>query len=358
MVFVKKVACFASLVLTALPIYAQVPCSQILQYAQVRYSDGSVMDIVEQLSSCIKTTGSVGFTKEEEIRAQKLITLSQIFSDNVPEAEESMRTLLDIDPEHQLDPLLDPKEIFYLYNKFRTKPIYRIRVTVGYNRTEINSIESFGVENLLKDTEDREGGSTFIGKIEIEKAILDRIEIAVGLQGTTRSFNLRNPVYNYSEYELTENQLWAEAPLTCRFLFSIHKKAQPYIFGGWQPGFLLSSQISGSRQGGTVVNISDQDLIATEQRNRFNHQAFGGLGIRFRSRNRRGFFFTEVLYQRYLANIVNADQRYLASQDLPFRLGYVDDDFNLQGLQFNTGLIFSVYKPKKLKKYRKYEYNE
>ena len=358
MIFAKKVAYFALLLFTLLPIYAQIPCSQVLQQAQLRYSDGSILGILSQLSSCLETPARTGFTKEEEIRAQKLITLSQIFSDNVPAAEEEMRTLLDIDPEHQLDPVLDPKEIFYLYNKFRTKPIYRIRLTVGYNRTEINNIRSFGVENLLQDAEEQEGGTTFIGKIEIEKAILNRIELAVGLQGTTRSFELRNGLYDYSEYELSESQLWAEVPLTCRFLFNIRKRAQPYIFGGWQPGILLSSQISGLRQGGTVINISDQDLIATEQRNRLNYQAFGGLGIRFRSRNRKSFFFTEILYQRYLTNIVNADQRYLASQDLSFRLGYVDNDFNLHGLQFNTGLIFSVYKPKKLRKYRKYDYNE
>jgi hypothetical protein len=67
-------------------------------------------------------------------------------------ADDNMVQLLKADPEHAYDIIADPAEFIFLYNKFRTKPIFRVGVTVSNSITSTNVIRSFNSNPILKDT--------------------------------------------------------------------------------------------------------------------------------------------------------------------------------------------------------------
>ena len=337
----------------AFSLLAQIPCTQVLQQAQATYESGVIVQIPEQLAPCIEEKG---FTKEEEIRAKKLNTLVHIFSDSVSASESAMITFLRADPEHQLDPVSDPREFFYLYSKFRTKPIYRIRISVGGNYTLINTSTAFGVENLTSNLEDPQTGIHFTAKAEIEKEFFDRIEISTGIQGSFRNFGLNNnvlPLGDYAKYQLSESQLSLDIPLSLRFLFLVRKRVQPYVGVGWAPSFLLTSTLKGDREAGQTINLTGENLLSKGLRKFVNYYAFTNVGFRYRFAHRKSFLFAEVSYQQILNNMSNPENRYSDEiQELPFRFAYVDNDFSLSMFQVNVGLILSVYRPKKLNKYK------
>ncbi len=86
-------------------------------------------------------------SKEEKIRARKLLTKVYIFLDEEAKAEIAMVGLLKADPEHNLDQQLDPKELFFLMDHFRTDPIFRIAIKVGVNSSIVNSFGTYSTTN-------------------------------------------------------------------------------------------------------------------------------------------------------------------------------------------------------------------
>ena len=348
--FVRR-SIVAALLLQGSLLSAQ-PCTQVLQQAQSIYENGEIASIPEQISPCLEKSG---FTKEEEIRAKKLNTLVHIFMDSVSASEEAMVSFLLTDPEHQLDPSSDPKELFYLYNKFRTKPIFRLRISMGANYTLVNTSTFYGVENLLSNLENTENGFHFIFKGEVEKELFDHVEISAGAQFSWRNFGLNNtvlPLGDYAKYKLSETQFSVDIPLVLRFLFFTKSRFQPYLSLGWAPSLLLTSTLSGDREAGQTINLTGENLLSNGLRKFINYSALAGVGFRLRLPGRKTFFFTEISYQQILNNMSNPNNRYSDEiHELPFRFAYVDNDFSLRVIHLNLGMIFSVYNPKKLKKY-------
>ena len=326
-------------------------CRGTLEVTQTMYGNGDVVGIPNLLYGCLQQKGA--FTKEEKVRAQKLITLAYIFNDDVVQSEQSLEALLRTDPVYELDPVADPKELFYLYHKFRTDPIFRIRVYAGGNYTMFNQVSRYGVENIGTAAEEAQSGIRGYAGASFDKEFFDQLELSVGLQLEFREYSLTNQLYDYSSYQLSETQLSVSAPLYARYLFGTARRVHPYLTIGWVPNFVFASNLTGSREGNTVVNIESQNLLKEGIRNPFTHAAIGGLGLRFLSRNKKGFLFLEALYYHGLTTPTNANNRFNTSQDISFRLGYIDDTFTLNGAQLSVGYIISLYKPKKLRRFRK-----
>ena len=330
-------------------------CSQLLSQMEDQYEAGSLLSIPEKMARCFHRAGGGGFTKEERIRAQRLTILSHIFTDDMERSEDSMEDLLHMDPEHVFSDATDPKEVFYLYDKFRTTPIYRFRFYLMGNYSVVNSLHSYGVENTESNSEKMTGNVLGGLGASVEKEFFNFMELVAGVRGASRSFSLRNDLYQYSYYELTETQLLVDVPLEVRFFLAPNNRRatfQPYLQTGWIPSFLLSSSLSGVRQGGGVVNLGTLSFLSEGKRHLFTHSFSFGAGFKYRLKNRRNFLIFDVSYARGNTNLVRQKNRYLGNQDLYFRLGYVDNNFSLNALQMSVGVVFSVYDPKKLRKYR------
>lgn len=353
-IFDKVVLALLMLFLVPGVCWAQtVQCTQKLNEAGILYDEGRLLEVLDKLeeANCMRN----GFTKEQLTRAYRLQALVYIFMDDEPNAEDAIVKLLLVDPEHPLD-ASDPAELHYLYNKYRSKPIFRLGGFLGVNSTSVNSLSEyttssqFGNNKISKSFSPSQG---FHVGATIEYMPIENLELIFRLKFSRRSYVVGNEIITQDETldasdfkisGLSETMDWISTPLAVRYNFPL-KKVEPYVIAGASFDYLLASSISGSREGGAPVDVSGHDMLALDMREKVNWTTFFGGGVKFEFQRIHSFFL-EATYGLGGVNIVNGANRY-ASQELIWNIGYVDDDMTINGIDFSAGMIFSIYKPKK-----------
>ncbi|MFY0608257.1 MAG: PorT family protein [Cyclobacteriaceae bacterium] len=357
--------------------YAQ-NCTQKLNQAEDEYEAGRLIGIPQLLEGCLDN-----FSQEEEVRARKLLTQVYIFTDQEAKAEVALVELLKTEPEHRLDPQVDPAEMFFLYNQYRTRPIFRVGIRVGVNSSSPRLINEYAVFNN-EESKPFYNGKTLDGETSQSVALTDstsatyvpRSGLGIGFNGEIlierhfgKGFELGlGPQFRFSQYHLdsylleqlgeegTNRQMYLRAPLIARYTYGYENRDQkflPYAFVGFSFDYLLSANYSqAARFGGTAytleANSSDKDLKAAEQVNSINYSLLGGLGVKIRAKTH--FITIEARYDNSLRNYINGENRYLNKTSL-FDLGFVESDLSLDFWSFTVGYTISIYSPKKLKEY-------
>lgn len=345
-----------------------------LSQAEDDFERGNLAGIPERLRAGIENNG---FSKEEEIRVHRLLTMVHLFSDNEPAAEEELMKLLKADPEHPINELTDPEEFKYLYRKFRTKPIFRIAGTFGVNQTRVNAMDLFATTDLTNNPSGAiESGELPAAKIGIQLGVtIERefgfkgLEASFGVMYTQKNHTIEDDIIDgintsnestendnstpvaFSKLTFTDAATYLDIPLSFRYNIDLQKKAIPYVFAGIEANLLLSaSRKDGSRTGAQSISAGLQDLKVSEERNSTNYALIGGIGLKYRVKTH--FLKFELKYSNGMTNVINPENRYV-NQTTVFRLAHVDNNQSLNVVSFNLGYIRSIYNPKKLKKYRK-----
>lgn len=347
-------------------VYAQ-NCTQKLVQAERDYEAGRLASIPNLIAGCLDDK-TQGFSKEEKIRAYKLLTLVYIFTDDEPNAELALVNLLKEDPEHLLLESTDPAELFYLYRQFQTDPIFRIGVRFGVNTTFPSVMETFtasGSPNERKFYNGGEGSGEltdlqgalpigFWGEVTYERHLGLGFEIIGGLQGRISSYDVDNFFTNEGDQfssVVTNNQLYGRVPIYGRYTYKYPRRTglKPYAFLGASVDYLLTANYTNaSRDGGAQFTLSaDDDLKQFDQVNDLNVSIFGGIGVKIPAKTH--FLTFEVRYDNSLFNYINAENRY-ANQSVLFDLGHVEDNLTLNVLSVSVGYIRSIYNPKKKQK--------
>lgn len=332
---------------------AVAQCTQSLNRAEDEYEKGRLLDIPSMLSFCLQRNG---FSKEEKIRAYKLLTKVYIFSDQEKQAEESLINLLRSDPEHQLNNLFDPAELFYLYEKFRVTPIFRIGAKLGVNFSMPNAFDNFSAFSASGDLRKYSSQLGISGELSIERHIINGLEIGTGLQFSASRFSV-DEIFEDTGIvtSINETQTWIKVPVLARYnLFydDRRKSVLPYAFGGASVNFLVEARFADSeRQGGTQRSINGYDLLEENERKSINYSLFFGGGVKIRS-NKVHFFTVETRYELGLLNYVNSENRYVSNASVN-GLAYVPDNLSLNYLSFSLGYTRSIYNPTKKRKANK-----
>ena len=102
-------------------------CVQTLRHAQSTYENGRLHELPAMLKGCLEN----GFNTEERRQAYKLLVQSYIYLEEPEKADEAMLSLLSTDHFFKTNEDVDPAEFVALYNRFRTKPLFRFGVTMG-----------------------------------------------------------------------------------------------------------------------------------------------------------------------------------------------------------------------------------
>ncbi|MEM9326402.1 MAG: outer membrane beta-barrel protein [Bacteroidota bacterium] len=351
----------AILALTVISASAQT-CSQRLVQAERDYENGRLQSIPDNIGDCFGRRDG-DFSKEERIRAYRLLTLVHIFTDNEPEAERSLISLLRVDPEHQLDERVDPAELRLLYNQFQTRPIFRIGFRAGINTSFPQVMDSFtasdanfdnkfyngrgGVENQDAAGVRRIG---FNGEVTYEQYFKAGLEGVAGLQVRASSYDVDNffndPFFNNN---ITNSQVYARLPIMARYTLNYDKRGgfQPYGLIGLSYDFLISARyVNATRRGGSQFTLADNvDLLASNQVNRHNASFIAGIGLRFPVQTH--FLTAEFRYEKSFFNYIDEDNRY-SNQSINFDLGHVEDNLRLDFLSLTIGYTLSIYNPKRL----------
>ncbi len=128
--------------------YAQISsCAQTLRLAQSTYEQGRLHELPGLLESCLKNSGTSGFTKDERVRAYKLLAMAYVYLEEPEKADDAMLNLLRTDPYFKPNPDVDPAEFIGLFSTFRTTPIYRLGLRLGGNATQPNLMSSNNVSS-------------------------------------------------------------------------------------------------------------------------------------------------------------------------------------------------------------------
>ena len=336
--------------------YAQ-SCSQNLTQAEREYEAGRLANIPRLIEGCLNGSQGQGFTKEEKIRAYKLLTLVHIFTDNEPDADRSLEALLKADPEHELDERVDPAELTYLYNQFQTKPIFRLSLRLGSNTTFPNVFQDFTAANETLENKEYNSSARkfgFFAELAYEKYWKYGIEGVAGVQYRLSSYVVDNTfktpltinaTYNSS---VTNSQSYLRVPLMIRYTYNYSKRSgvKPYIFIGGSLDYLLTAQYTeATRQGGTQFSLSE-NLDLGDQVNDFNFSFTGGIGLKLPYQTH--FLTIEARYDKSFVNYIRSENRY-NNQTVLFDIGHVEDNLTLDFVTFSVGWIQSIYNPKRLK---------
>ncbi|MFY0599044.1 MAG: PorT family protein [Cyclobacteriaceae bacterium] len=371
-------------------------CSQRLSQLERDYEAGKLLRIPEEVEKLLKNEDDDSgykckLSKEEQVRAKKLLTKTYIFTDEEIKSEEALVDLLKTDPEHFLDKQVDPRELFFLMDQFQTDPIIRVALKVGVNTTFVNVIESFGTGPLGEGISYDKfyNGRTKSGDPDFEQIVPGNEQPSEFPAPSTRSFGfsvelmaerhikygievglgaqIRVSNYNIDAYIVDENtwtsatnkQVYFRTPLLVRYnlFYNKHKsdpakyRLKPYAFAGISADFLMSAQyVDASRSGGTSFTLDDNnDLTAKEQVNEFDYSIFFGFGVKYRIATH--YLTADIRYDNARNNYINGDNRY-ANKSSVFDSGFVEDNLSLNVVSFNVGFTYSIYSPKKLKEYR------
>ena len=307
-----------------------------------------------------------GFTKEERIRAHRLLTLVHLYSDNEPAAEVELIELLKSDPEHPINPLTDSEEFQYLYSKFRTKPIFRIAINGGLNRTQVSTLQAFGTRDAFDTNETISAGIGIQYGVAIERELFFRgFELSLGGLLSTKKYSSTNQIIlgeyieetesrassPFSELSQTESMSFLDISLIARYNVNIDgANFVPFIYGGIEANLMLNaSRKEATRSGAQTISAADQPLFDTNERNKQNYSIIGGVGFKYKVKT--NFLKFELKYAKGQTNVVNPENRY-ANETTIFRLAQVDDNQSLDVISANIGYVISIYNPKKLKKFR------
>ena len=359
--------------------------TQKLLIAERDYDAGRLVNIVDNISGGFeKSLGENGYTREEKIRALKLITKVYIFMDNEPKSDEYMIKLLRADKEHNLDPKVDPAELYDLYRKFRSQPIFRIGLRVGVNKSYPNIINTFGTGNTGIVSKIYNGvgespneasvnggsGTGFFINAMAERYLNWGLEVGLGLEFRNSQYSVDNyitygdslQVNGISEIAqfavlstmVTHQQSFFRVPLLLRYNFKYDSDNSfvPYIAAGTSYDYLLDAKyLEGNRTGGTEykfdsdLSLKDLDLIAKN-----NFSVFACLGLKMRIKTH--FLTLEAKFNKALLNYINPNNRWSNNPLSTYDLAFVEDDFSLDILSFSFGYTYSIYNPQKLKEFK------
>ena len=359
--------------------------TQKLLIAERDYDAGRLVNIVDNISGGFeKSLGEKGYTREEKIRALKLITKVYIFMDNEPKSDEYMIKLLRADKEHNLDPKVDPAELYDLYRKFRSQPIFRIGLRVGVNKSYPNIINTFGTGNTGIVSKIYNGvgespneasvnggsGTGFFINAMAERYLDWGLEVGLGLEFRNSQYSVDNyitygdslQVNGISEIAqfavlstmVTHQQSFFRVPLLLRYNFKYDSDNSfvPYIAAGASYDYLLDAKyLEGNRTGGTEykfdsdLSLKDLDLIAKN-----NFSVFACLGLKMRVKTH--FLTLEAKFNKALLNYINPNNRWSNNPLSTYDLAFVEDDFSLDMLSFSFGYTYSIYNPQKLKEFK------
>ena len=343
------------------------------------------MNIVDNISGGFeKSLGENGYTREEKIRALKLITKVYIFMDNEPKSDEYMIKLLRADKEHNLDPKVDPAELYDLYRKFRSQPIFRIGLRVGVNKSYPNIINTFGTGNTGIVSKIYNGvgespneasvnggsGTGFFINAMAERYLNWGLEVGLGLEFRNSQYSVDNYITYGDSLQVngiaeiaqfavlstmvTHQQSFFRVPLLLRYNFKYDSDNSfvPYIAAGASYDYLLDAKyLDGNRTGGTEykfdsdLSLKDLDLIAKN-----NFSVFACLGLKMRVKTH--FLTLEAKFNKALLNYINPNNRWSNNPLSTYDLAFVEDDFSLDMLSFSFGYTYSIYNPQKLKEFK------
>lgn len=333
-------------------------CAQKLSEAEDKFDQGKFYEIPDLLSICINN----GFSREERIRAYRLLTITYLYLDYPSKADDSYLELLKLSPEFDINEESDPRELINHHQKFTTRPFVYLMAKGGANSTYYNAIFDISMVNSTPGSQDVRPLVGYNLGLGAEFTLYKNLHLGTELLLTQKSFEYSNEYFqtrkagNEQEfYQVsTLRQFYTGVEIPVYLKYSFYKpKISPFIYFGASPSFLLAARFQNMNR---VIQAEDEnnreiaDIDIYEFRRKFNYALLGGVGVKYKIGI--NYLTLEMRYQTSMFDYVDPKDRWNSSsaksKSLKYPLGYVDDYFKLSNVSVMAGFVYPLYKPRKI----------
>jgi len=326
-------------------------CTQTLRNAQRAYDEGRIAEIPNILNICLKK----GFSRDEKIKAYRLLTLSYLYQYEGISAEKTMLEFLKVVPDYKLTPE-DPAPFAKLYKQFRTWPIFLIGFKFGPNFAQPQAIKGFtAFENNFSKYSSALG---FSFAINGEIFINNKMSLNTGLNFliNRHKYSISGLDSSFNKSYGTENELIIAIPLALSY--NIYSRGDFTFFAkaGAATNFLLGANIKITPVN-NVKDVNNQPQTVTppqgiinlnSQRNKLNFSVILGGGVKYKTG--RNLIIFDVSYWAGINDVSKDPWDSYHNGANVTKYGYVSDSFRMNNMMFTLGFLVPIYKPKLLKK--------
>jgi hypothetical protein len=333
-------------------------CTQTLRFAQSTYESGKLHELEAILNegNCLKD----GFNTEERRQAYKLLVQSYIYLEEPEKADAAMLSLLTTDQFFKPNEDVDPAEFVSLYNRFRTKPLFRYGVKLGPAFNTPFSTSDYYVGSAAPGSSKFSPLVTFTMGVMFEKDFLKsfRLTLAPEVAFSSRGFSEQWTNFNTETgEESTDGELALKIksidfnPLVKWWLAKEpekrDQKLEPFVIGGPGVNFVFDAVVEDAkldhslfRQGtntGPSIDVSKNcDAV--------NFSAIVGGGARIRLS--QVFVSADVRFNFGLNNVINDKDR--TNDELAFDYSWSPNATYMNSITVNLALQLAYFNPQKL----------
>lgn len=339
-------------------------CVRKLNKAQKAYDDGLIEEVEKMIGQCLSGNE---LTKDEKLRGYKLLAMAKTYDGKEKEAEQAMHSFLQLDPEYEPQPGVDPKEFLELYNSYHTSPLYTIGLYGGPNWSIPQSYKEFGAYDTENDTKTYKSGVGFQIGVRGTRYIYKGLNVHLDLVFSQNNFSYSHDIlesYTKVDYadqitksstkgvtiESIESQTAVNIPISFSYTFLKDKSFRPYVMLGFETRLLIGANNS------VTKTYFDQDIASVEianienfkdERNSLIFSGLAGIGTHYKVP--RGAFFAELKYNIGISDQVNRDAVDVNDDSRLWNFYELDNDFTMDNIYFNIGFNYFFYKPRKMK---------
>ncbi len=335
--------------------WGQDVCSRSLNEAEDRLELGHFYEIPAILESCLKN----GFSKEEKIRAYRLLTLAYLYLDYQDKADSVYLKLLRLSPEYDPSISNEPAEYINHHLQFTTRPNISFVFKTGLNLTRPSILAHYSLSNSAMDVKKISPLLSFQLGFGSEITITNNLHVGIDFLYTKMRFEVEDKLLEEMFYKpqiKNVRQEW-EIPIYAKYVLW-WKKWSPFVLGGISPNSLIDASMQ-DLQGSYTRTAEDEQLIrpvastnVSAFRRQFNYSLMAGFGVQYKIGI--NYLICEARYNIGMFNAVKEADRWrldLANgRDLKFYPSvYVDDDYRINQLSIMISYIKPLYNPRKIK---------
>ncbi len=336
-------------------LVAQQGGAQTLRLAQSIYEQGRLHELPSLPG--LKDSEISKYSKSDQERAYRLLSLAYIYLEEPEKADESMLKLLKTNHFYEPNEQVEPAEFIGLYKTFRTKPVFTIGLKFGANSTipMLNSLYYVS------------GGSAGNGKygtpigiqfgIVFEKALfsdsknktLNRLTFAPEVLYTGRTFSYTNAHFftGTADFKATLKQTWIDFNPMVQLKLNNSKTLQTYVAVGPGISYLLkaSGTLATTWNNGAGA-VSGPDVDNTSSYKKIVPSVIGAVGLKLKFGEI--YIIAEGKVQYGLTSPVNSSSR--TNNESVFDYSYTLPDYKPLTFMANIGFVYPYFNPVKLKR--------
>ena len=350
--FFGQFFCVAVGIFFSVHAYGQDVCSRNLETAQRQFDEGRFYSVEPLLSECLNS----GFTRQERLNALELLALTKLYLDELDQADSVYLDLLRLDPERKINEAVDPPDLVFLHNHFKTKPVFYWAIIGGINFSIPTIIHDYSVFDLEETDENPKAKLGFEGGVNIEFNVYQNLYMGGELLYVRKNFLYTDEAKFYSMersvgYTISQVEAnnYIAVPVFLKYMIG-EERVRPYFYGGLSTDFLMfTTQRDIGRESPLEedpVEITSRDI--TKLRNTVNLTGIVGLGVMVKSGG-LSLFALDLRVMPGLTNITKESSRY-ADQAGLISSGVVSDAMRINSISLSVRFITPYYNPKLKKK--------